>query len=161
MKNKIALCLATWFGSGRIPSIVGSAMGATYGSFLALPLCFLVLVFGLKFWFLTTILIFALGVWSVPIAESSLGPQVDNRGMLRERDQNQIVIDEVLGMLIAITPLFWVSFSSLLMLFFWLVVTFFLFRFFDIKKRFAFGAKYFDQIPNAYGVMLDDVVAGL
>ena len=84
-------------------------------------------------------------------------------------DPQEIVIDEVVGQLLA----FVLSFSFLLLpndnssllnnsgfkITFFVVMPFVLFRFFDITKPSLVG--YFDRIKNAFGVMMDDVVAGV
>ena len=84
-------------------------------------------------------------------------------------DPQEIVIDEVVGQLLA----FVLSFSFLLLsndngillngngfrLTFFVVMPFVLFRFFDITKPSLVG--YFDRIKNAFGVMMDDVIAGI
>ena len=92
-------------------------------------------------------------LWSVPRAQIILGPKIDWKGKIKTRDQNQIVIDETLGMLIACYNL---PTSDQL---FWLLLGFVFFRFFDIAK--IPPARYFDKIKNVAGVMLDDVVSGI
>jgi phosphatidylglycerophosphatase A len=72
--------------------------------------------------------------------------------IFQEKDSGRIVIDEVAGYLVAMTA---VPFS-------WKAVAlgFLLFRFFDITK--IPPARFFDrQLKNGYGVVLDDVVAGV
>ena len=69
-----------------------------------------------------------------------------------EKDSGKIVIDEVVGYLVTMlaVPFSWPA----------VVAGFFLFRFFDITK--IPPARYFDrQVKNGYGVVLDDVVAGI
>jgi len=66
-------------------------------------------------------------------------------------DPSEIVIDELIGALVTfygipLTPL-------------WLVLGFILFRFFDITKPGPVG--WSERLPGAYGILLDDVVAGL
>ena len=68
-----------------------------------------------------------------------------------DHDPSWIVIDECVGMMVAIvglphTPV-------------WLGAAFVLFRFFDISKWSLVG--WADAQPNGFGVMLDDLVAGL
>jgi len=167
MKNKTAFLTATWFKTGLIPSFLPMEMGGTYGSFFALPLCigivlltrFLTPTFGfliafIPYWAITS-LIFLAGEKSVPITEKVLGARRDHKGKMRDRDQNCIVIDEVLGMLIACI-LFTNPTLSLRWEYF--LYAFLLFRFFDIVK--IPPSRYFDRMKNAFGVMMDDVVAG-
>ncbi|MGE0009252.1 MAG: phosphatidylglycerophosphatase A [Candidatus Babeliales bacterium] len=66
-------------------------------------------------------------------------------------DPKEIVLDECLGMLIT----FWTIPVSA----FSIVVGFLLFRLFDISK--LFGVRAFEKLPGAWGVLADDVAAGL
>ena len=69
-----------------------------------------------------------------------------------EHDSGKIVIDEVAGYLVTMTGVA-VSWK-------WAAAGFFLFRFFDISK--IEPARYCDRhLKNGYGVVLDDVVAGI
>lgn len=158
MKNKIAILISTWFGSGLIPPVILKGMAGTYGSLFSIPLVCLALYLNettFSFAYLAIVLIvYLIGLWSVRIAEEALGPRTDWKGKTKTRDQNQIVIDETLGMLITCSllrlsdPSFW-----------WLVlIGFGFFRLFDIIK--LWPTKKFDRMHTANGVMLDDVVAG-
>ena len=93
-------------------------------------------------------------MYTVRKAEDALGPQTDWKGRTKTRDQNQIVIDEVLGMLFACMPILFVAHPSVIHY----ASAFILFRFFDIVK--IPPIKYFDGIKNVFGVMFDDVGAG-
>ena len=66
-------------------------------------------------------------------------------------DPSQIILDEVIGCLITFIGIActWQS----------LFVGFLLFRMFDILK--PFGIKRIEKLPGAWGVLLDDCVAGL
>ena len=154
MKRFFALLVATWFGSGLIPPVILTGMAGTYGSLAALPLCYIALVLSPLWYAILVLCVFCVGIWSVPAAEKMLGPRKDWQGKIRERDQNEIVIDEVLGMLVTYTPLLWVRHNALAFL-----VAFAAFRLFDIVK--PWPARYFDRAENSMGVMLDDVVAGI
>lgn len=68
-----------------------------------------------------------------------------------EQDPQEIVLDECLGMLIA----FWTVPLSV----FAVVIGFLLFRLFDISKIFGIG--HFEKLPGAFGVLADDVAAGV
>lgn len=66
-----------------------------------------------------------------------------------DKDPSEVVLDEVIGMFIALVGIpkeFWVA-------------SFILFRIFDILK--VPPVSFFDKIENPVGVMLDDYVAGL
>ena len=158
MKNKIAFLTATWFGSGLIPPIIVNGMAGTYGSFFSIPLCYAALLAGKHIPLLyggIMILIFLVGLWSVPKAETLLGPRTDWKGKTRTQDQNQIVIDETLGMLVTCYPLLYFPAGSTLLR---LLAAFILFRVFDIIK--VPPTKVFDRMHDAFGVMFDDVIAG-
>lgn len=72
--------------------------------------------------------------------------------MVREKDSSMIVIDEVVGMWIALIPAL-LSPSSILL-------AFILFRVFDILKPYPIS--YFDKkFKGPMGVMIDDVIAGI
>lgn len=166
MKKKIStdLFISTWFRSGLIRPILLKGMAGTYGSFFALPLCiplillskisliFFIATFAIYLWICFAV--WRIGIDSIPAAEEELGPCKDWKGKIKERDQNQIVIDEVFGMLITCFPLFffpelyWYHFG----------IAFGLFRFFDIVK--IWPVNYFDKKKNAFGVMMDDGIAG-
>jgi phosphatidylglycerophosphatase A len=66
------------------------------------------------------------------------------------KDPQEIVIDEVIGFLWA--ALFATTFFDY-------GVCFILFRFFDISK--VMGLRSLEQLPGAYGIMADDIGAGL
>lgn len=66
-------------------------------------------------------------------------------------DPSEIILDEVVGCLITFIG---ISFSAQAM-----VAGFLLFRLFDIVK--PFGIKYLEKLSGAWGVLLDDCVAGL
>lgn len=66
-------------------------------------------------------------------------------------DPSIVVIDEIIGMLISLA---FVEKSLIAV-----AIAFFAFRFFDIVK--PFPARQCERIPNGWGIMLDDVVAGI
>ena len=76
----------------------------------------------------------------------------------KDKDKSEIVIDEVIGQLISLTPIIWYK-DSLNNIYIFIWVSFFLFRFFDIVK--PQPIKYFDRINKAWAVIIDDCVAGL
>ncbi|MFT2010724.1 phosphatidylglycerophosphatase A [Pontibacter sp. 13R65] len=89
---------------------------------------------------LVTLLLTGLGVWSSDQVEPHWG-----------KDDKKVVIDEVAGM--CITMLFMpVTLSTL-------AVGLVLFRFFDIAK--PLYIRRLERVPGGWGVMLDDVVAGV
>ena len=62
-----------------------------------------------------------------------------------------IVVDEWVGQ--------WITFSFLPVNYTIAILGFLLFRFFDISK--VGPVKYFEKLPGAWGVMADDVIAGI
>jgi phosphatidylglycerophosphatase A len=69
-------------------------------------------------------------------------------------DPSVVVIDEVIGMWITISISAYVQFSWLT-----IIIGFFMFRLFDIVK--LFPASYFDRMKSGFGVIMDDVIAGI
>jgi len=75
-------------------------------------------------------------------------------------DPSVVVIDEIVGMWISvliISSLFDIIGNDLKIIS--ALIAFLAFRFFDITK--LQPAKYFDKLKNGFGIMLDDVVAGI
>ena len=87
------------------------------------------------------LVLFVAGVWSARVAERELGLE----------DPGPVVIDEVVGMLVTLLwlPLTWPV----------ALVGFFAFRVFDIVKPFPIRA--LEKLPGGWGVMMDDVMAGV
>ena len=83
----------------------------------------------------------AVGVWSATVGERYFG----------KTDPGHVVIDEVAGMLLTLLwlPVTWVG----------TLVGFLTFRVFDIIKPFPAGAA--ERLPRGWGVMADDLVAGV
>ncbi len=140
--------LITTFGYvGTLPKAPG-----TWGSLVALPFGYLLHLFGhAPLLVAVTVLLFPLGVWAI---------NQDPRAA--EDDPGEIVIDEVVGQLIALWPL---SVGLWLMdhpshIFPWpgAVGGFILFRLFDIWKPWPIRAV---DRPGAVWIMLDDVAAGI
>jgi phosphatidylglycerophosphatase A len=71
--------------------------------------------------------------------------------LFNEDDSSEIIIDEFTGQII---PLIFIPFSVLNIL-----SAFVLFRIFDIWKPFPISKA--DNIKNGWGIMLDDLIAGL
>ena len=132
-----ARLIYTGLGLGLSPKAPG-----TCGTLLGLPLFWLV---GDEPWPVQAgllALIFGLGWWAARRAEAELGVH----------DSPQVVIDEVAGYLVAVfmapnQPAVW-------------IMGFVLFRFFDILKPWPVNLA--DRgLPGAFGVMFDDLLAGL
>ena len=80
-----------------------------------------------------------------------------------DHDPKEIVIDEVVGQLLSYFPFsfyLWIfQYESFFSTFWDWLIAFTLFRAFDIAK--PWPIKLADNLKSAYGIMLDDVVAGL
>ena len=139
----VAIALATGLGAGFAPFAPG-----TFGALLAIPIFVLL---SHSFWGLTLALgaLMAAGIWAASEAERFFGREDDGR----------IVIDEVVGQLLALTPLFALPLESRTNVFA-VVTAFVAFRGFDIAKpgpvRWAER-----RFEGGLGVMADDGVAGV
>ena len=71
-----------------------------------------------------------------------------------EKDPQSIVIDEVIGMWIALLPLYSMKYHYT-----YILIAFLLFRFLDIIKPSIINRIQF--IPGPWGILLDDIVAGI
>lgn len=130
--------LALWFGCGLMRPGPG-----TWGTLGALPFGIIFLVLGGP-----AMLILASAALFYPGLKSA-GRVIEATG---DHDPKIVVVDEVIGMWLALIP---AAFSGLS-----IVLAFALFRLFDIWK--PWPVSYFDQkMPGAKGVMLDDVAAGI
>jgi phosphatidylglycerophosphatase A len=135
--NRIALALSTFGYVGFFPIAPGTA-----GSLAALALYALVRWVGDPLIEIATIfVVFAAGVWAATRTEAVLGTT----------DPGPVVIDEVLGMLVTLAGLP-LSLSGV-------IVGFVLFRVLDIVKPFPAGR--LEQAPQGWGIMLDDLMAGV
>ncbi len=137
LKEKLIPFLATGCYLGYLPFAPG-----TFGTLLAIPLIWinthlaylekLIFIFGIIFLFLFIVQLYL----------------IDSK----QNDPSEVVLDEVVGFLIAMfwLPLTWQS----------LLLGFMLFRFFDIVKPFPIS--YIDKnVKGAVGVFADDLLAGL
>ena len=131
------MLIATGFYSGYLPKAPG-----TWGSLVGLLLFFLLHTLSLPVYIVVVAGLFAAGSFAAGEAEKIL----DNR------DPGVVVIDEIVGILIAMTA---VPATPVTM-----VLGFILFRIFDIAK--PFPVNFFDQrFHGGLGIMLDDVIAGI
>ena len=77
---------------------------------------------------------------------------------LLRKDRSEIVIDEVIGQSIALLPLLFFEQTNPPQLFMCLISLLF-FRFFDIVKPYPINK--FDKMNNTFGVIFDDILAGI
>lgn len=134
-----SLWASTWFYSGLIPFAPG-----TFGSIAALPFAWLIIDNGGKIaLIIATMIIFIIGLWASKEYMLETG----------KTDPGEVVIDEVVGqwlvcLLIVDNNHIGQYFLALLS-----------FRVFDIMKPWPISI--FDKRHDAYGVMMDDVAAGV
>ena len=121
------------------PGTIGSLIGVLIGYFLILNL-------DVKF-YLIFLLIFI--IVSYLLCEAHLK-------LYNKKDPKEVVVDEVSGQLIAILAC--VQSEKFTYIFLSLLLSFILFRFFDITK--IGPIKKFENLPNGIGIMADDIVAG-
>jgi phosphatidylglycerophosphatase A len=126
------------FGTGLYTGYI-PIMPATFASLLAVPLV-LLLARSVMLYALVTVLVFFLGVYLATDLEKLWG-----------KDAGRITIDEICGMLVV----FFYIRPTLKAL----VIGFILFRAFDILKL-PFVKKV-ENLKGGWGVMLDDVIAGV
>ncbi len=133
-----ATWVATWGGCGLMQPGPG-----TWGTIGGLPFGIILLMFGgIPALVIAAAICFVIGLWASKHFEK----------MVREKDSGMIVIDEVVGVWIAMIPALLTPVSILL--------AFVLFRLFDIFKPFPIS--WLDKrLTGPFGVMIDDVLAGI
>lgn len=141
---------ATLFGLGRVPRAPGTA-----GSLAALPAAWLLHWAG-------GFPLFAAGL-ALAIGLGFLAAQAHMRAIGATEDPQEIVADEFAGQLLALTPLslgLWLA-GAEPHVFPWpgWVGGFVMFRLFDILKPPPISTA--ERLPGAWGVMADDLLAGL
>ena len=135
--DRLLMFIATGAGSGYLPKAPG-----TWGTLVGLLLWWPLAGLSLSAYLVAVAALFLVGVASAGAAEKIL-----DRG-----DPGVVVIDEIVGVLIALTAAPLHPAAAL--------VGFALFRLFDIAKPFPVG--WVDRhLHGGLGIMLDDVVAGL
>jgi len=121
---------------GTVGSLVGLAVVVALGQIpLRRPAAIALLA-------AVSIALFLLGVWAAGEAEKLLG----------RKDPGQVAVDEVVGQMLTFLLLPHATWK-------WLLSGFLLFRAFDIVK--PFPARQAERISRGWGIMLDDVVAGV
>ncbi len=133
--GRLPVWIATVFGIGRLP--LAPATWASAATAAAIWL-WLPVAPGLELAIALALL--PLAVWASGRAEKALG-----------HDAHPIVIDEVVGQLLAL----WAVPREPA----WILMAFLLFRFFDIVK--PLGVRGLQRLPGGLGVVADDLVAGI
>jgi len=142
----------TLFYSGLSPKAPG-----TVGTLVALPIGVLILAYlGPQTLFMAALLLTLAGIKAVNVYQERS----------KTHDDSRIVIDELVGIWFAlsIAPGIFTPLDELLVIengmLIQIVLSFVFFRYFDIRKPSIIG-RIDREAPGGYGVMLDDVVAGL
>lgn len=136
MNEKVIRYLSSGFGLGLSPVAPG-----TVGTLLGIPVCLLYLSLPWIFRLLVVIVLFAVSIYVSGRAEEIYG----------KKDDQRIVIDEIIGFQVTMLPMA-INIPHL-------CVGFVLFRVFDIWK--PFPLKKLQNLPGGWGVVLDDVGAGI
>jgi len=134
--------IATFLGIGKLPLAPG-----TWASLVAVPLFYPLILMGNPLVHVGVLVaIYFLGVFTCTQYAKDLG----------EVDPSSAVIDEVLGMGVAMLAI--PKQGSFYQLAF-VVMAFILFRIFDIWK--PYPIRRIEKLPGGWGIMTDDLVAGI
>ncbi len=136
LRNFLIKAISSFFFIGYLPLIPG-----TFGSIAGLGIFYLLNGSSWVGYFLFVFCIMLLGLLTSGKAEK----------LLNKKDPGCIVIDEVMGMLIALS--FMPAEIKLI------ILGFFIFRILDTLKPFPAGR--LQNMPGAIGVMGDDLIAGI
>ena len=135
--RRFFILLATGFGVGYSPIAPG-----TLGTLVAIPIYYFLSGIPSPLYEITLVGFFFLSVWVSENAER----------FFAKKDDQRIVIDEIMGFLIT---MLWIPKTVP-----FIIIGFFLFRFFDILKPFPIR-RLEKELKGGYGVVLDDVLAGI
>ena len=151
--KKINLIFVTFFGVGYIKIASGTFASLVISIIFFYLFRLYISIEHFLFLCLAMILVFTYSLYAIKTIENEF----------KQKDARQIVIDEVIGQSIPIFLIEYIvysqtqSFGADLYLY---VISFFLFRFFDILK--PFPIKYFDKnYKNSFGILFDDILAGI
>ena len=150
MINKLNFLFVTLFGIGKIKKIPGSV--ASLATILFLFFLFHVLNFSPNIVLLLIVIIFFIALYAINMFIKDL----------TQKDPKEVVIDEFIGQSIPVC-LYEIAHNvpretdQVIKFYF---IMFVLFRIFDITK--PFPVNYYDKnFKNSFGVIMDDVCAGL
>lgn len=136
MKEKFLLLLASGFGAGLAPLAPG-----TFGTLVGVPICLLCLPLP---WLGRLPVVLALLILSIYVAGRA-------EEIYQKKDDQRIVIDEIVGFQVTMLPVMITALH--------LFIGFLLFRIFDILK--PFPLQHLQRLPGGWGIVLDDVGAGI
>lgn len=147
--SRWSIRIATGLGAGYLPVMPGT-YGSAQGVVLYMGLAALARTTEYPVWVLVAgmIAVVALSLWVVAVALPGF----------REQDPQVIVLDEVAGQMIALAPL---PLEASATSWYWISVAagFLFFRALDAIK--PFPIRKLEQLPGAWGVVGDDLAAGL
>lgn len=137
-QKKTVLFWVTGAGAGYLPYAPG-----TFGTLVAIPISLGLNQIAARS--LPMAVLILIGFTACAISLSTMGAKI-----LGQKDPQVIVIDEIVGFLIAnfLAPATWLP----------VALAFLLFRFFDIVK--LFPCSKLERLPGGSGIVLDDVMAG-
>jgi len=139
IREKLVLLSASGAGAGYFPLFPG-----TIGTLVAIP-------FSFALNHLANFSLALAGVTLVTAVFCAMGLASKASEMLRQKDPGVIVIDEIVGFLLA-------NFAAPNRVSV-VLAAFILFRFFDIAK--IFPASRLEMLPGGAGIVLDDIMAGI
>ena len=149
--KKINILISTFFGYGYLTKIPGTVTSLVTTLFIYIA--YEVLGYtDLKYSLYLFILLFFYSFYAVKDSESEF----------KNKDPQQIVIDEVLGQSMPLILLLYLNQTNQINISIeiYYIFSFIFFRFFDILK--PFPVNYFDKnYKNSFGVIMDDICAGL
>lgn len=134
--------VAFGFGAGLSPNAPG-----TVGTLWGVAAFLLLGTLPLWAYLAATLALFGFGCWVCGRSAALLGTP----------DHSGIVFDEIVGYLVAATPLLWNPAGPALV---WVIAAFVLFRVFDIAKPWPIR-RLDASVHGGFGIMLDDLVAGI
>lgn len=134
--KKLILLLATVGGAGKAPVAPGSV-----GTLAGMVIVYLVHPLPYHIYTITTLVFCLIAVWVASAAAT----------ITQRKDPQEVVIDEVAGLLVtmAFHPWSWMT----------VIVGYVAFRVFDTWK--PFPCRRFEKFPSGWGIVLDDVMAGV
>lgn len=133
---RLATLIATGLGCGRAPIAPGTA-----GSLLGLALFWPLARFPTAVRLAALVALVLLGTWAASVVARGLGVE----------DPSLVVVDEVAGM--------WATLLFLPLTPLTAVAGFLVFRVMDVVK--PFPARTLEQLPDGWGIMADDLMAGV
>ena len=137
ISEKWVVLLSTGCYAGYVPVAPG-----TFGTLVAIPLCYLLSMLGLFEGMLFIVVFAGFSVWIAGKAEK----------IFNKKDSGLIVIDEMAGLLVTLFLIPWSTKS--------VVAGFLLFRLMDIFKPFPIK-RLETRLPGGWGVVGDDLLAGV